>query len=106
MDLLYKKYSNPLEFMNLYINQGRFGEFVENIITQDRKQKQEAIKKENEDRMWEAYIHSYSDKSFNDWKNSLTTSSEKESAKSLSMTADEVNDVKNKSRNILKGFKL
>jgi hypothetical protein len=104
MDLLYSKYSNPLEFMRLYIGQGRFGEFVENILLIENKKRKEEAEKENEDKMFELYVHSYSDKSFNDWKKeALSTPSEK---KSLSMTDYEVEEAKNRSRNILKGFKL
>lgn len=68
MDLLYSRYSNPMEFMRLYIEQGRFGEFVTEIITQENKRRQEQEEKESEERLWAAYIHSYSDKSFVDWK--------------------------------------
>lgn len=104
MDLLYSKYSNPLEFMRLYIEQGRFGEFVENILLLENKKRKEEAEKENEDKMFELYVHSYSDNSFNDWKNeAVSAPSEK---KSLSMTDDEVEEAKNRSRNILKGFKL
>ena len=104
MDLLYSKYSNPLEFMRLYIEQGRFGEFVENILLLENKKRKEEAEKENEDKMFELYVHSYSDKSFNDWKNeAVSAPSEK---KSLSMTDDEVEAEKARSRNILKSFKL
>ena len=53
MDLLYSRYSNPLEFMHLYMEQGRFGEFVTNILEMDQKRKQEEAEKENERNLWE-----------------------------------------------------
>ena len=71
MDLLYSRYSNPMEFMRLYIDQGRFGEFVTEIITQENKRRKERAEKEDEERLWSAYIHSYSDKSFIEWKSEL-----------------------------------
>lgn len=71
MDLLYSRYSNPMEFMRLYIEQGRFGEFVTEIITQENKRRKEQAEKEDDERLWSAYIHSYSDKSFSEWKSEL-----------------------------------
>lgn len=71
MDLLYSRYSNPMEFMRLYIDQGRFGEFVTEIITQENKRRKEQEEKESDGRLWAAYIHSYSDKSFVEWKSEI-----------------------------------
>lgn len=71
MDLLYSRYSNPMEFMRLYIDQGRFGEFVTEIITQENKRRKEQAEKEDDERLWTAYVHSYSDKSFIEWKSEL-----------------------------------
>lgn len=68
MDLLYSKYSNPLEFMRLYIDNGRFGEFTDEIIRAESKRKGEQAEKELDERLWLAYIHSGSEKSFGDWK--------------------------------------
>ena len=36
MDLLYARYSNPMDLMGRYINQGRFGEFVHEFLTDPR----------------------------------------------------------------------
>lgn len=68
MDLLYSRYSNPTEFMRLYIEQGRFGEFTAEIINAEKKRRAEQKEKELDEKLWAAYIHSNSDKSFNDWK--------------------------------------
>ncbi len=54
--------------MRLYIEQGRFGEFTAEIISAENKRKQEQEEKETEERLWAAYVHSYSDKTFTDWK--------------------------------------
>lgn len=68
MDLLYSRYASPLEFMNIYIENGRFGEFVEKIVEMDFKRKQEKVNEDNENKLWSAYIHSNTDTSFNEWK--------------------------------------
>jgi len=105
MDLLYSRYSNPLEFMRLYINQGRFGEFVAEILEMDAKRKQEEADKDNEQKMWEMYLHSMADKSFNDWKKDvLSNSNSNQKPVSLSMNDDQVEDAKQKARGILKNF--
>ena len=41
MDLLYSRYASPNEFMNLYIEQGRFGEFVWNIVNLENTRRKE-----------------------------------------------------------------
>lgn len=99
MDLLYSRYASPMEFMRLYIEQGRFGEFVTEIIEMDNKRKREAAKKEDDDRLWTAYIHSMSDKSFNDWKKELFTQKQPED---YSMTDEQVANAKEQARDILK----
>ena len=105
MDLLYSRYSNPLEFMRLYINQGRFGEFVAEILEMDAKRKQEEADKDNEQKMWEMYLHSMADKSFNDWKKDvLSNSNSNQKPVSLSMNDDQVEDAKQKARGILKNI--
>ena len=105
MDLLYSRYSNPLEFMRLYIENGRFGEFVENIISMDNKRKQEEAENENERKFWELYVHSQSDKSYKDWKAEvIRNSNEKAKPDTLSMTDDQVDSEIEKTRNILKNF--
>lgn len=68
MDLLFSRYASPFEFMRPYIEQGRFGEFVTEIITAENKRRKEQAEKEEEEKLWTAYIHSYSEKSFGDWK--------------------------------------
>lgn len=71
MDLLFSRYASPFEFMRLYIEQGRFGEFVTEIISAENKRRKEQAEKEDEEKLWAAYIHSFSDKSFSDWKSEI-----------------------------------
>lgn len=103
MDLLFSRYAGPIEFMHLYIEQGRFGEFVSEIIEMDNKRKQEETKKEEDNKLWLAYILSMSDKPFNDWKNGLKHQHKKEPV-SLSMTNEQVDSVKNTAKDILNRF--
>lgn len=99
MDLLFARYASPIEFMHLYMNQGRFGEFVAGIIEMDVRRKKEEAEKKNDDRLWNAYIHSMSDKTFLEWKKDLAVRKE---PRSYSMTDKEVVDVKQQAANILK----
>ncbi len=107
MDLLYSRYSNPLEFMRLYIDQGRFGEFVEEILEMEQKRKQEKAAKEDEQKLWEMYLHSMSDKSYIDWKKEVLSnnSGNKGNQKpTLAMSDEQVEDAKRQARGILQRF--
>lgn len=98
MDLLYSRYASPVEFMNAYIAQGRFGEFVTKIFEMDVRRKREAIRKEDDNMLWQAYVHSVTDKTFQDWKDGLIQ--EKELV-SYHMSDRQVNAVKRQTREIL-----
>lgn len=105
MDLLFSRYASPLDFMKLYIDQGRFGEFVEGIISLENKRKKEKQEKEDDDKLWQAYIRSMSEKSFIDWKKELKQSEgNRKQPETLSMTNERVADVKEQARGILKSF--
>lgn len=71
MDLLHSRYADPDRFMNTYILQGRFGEFVANILEMDTQRKMEATEKSEDDRLWIAYILSMTDKTYREWKDEL-----------------------------------
>ena len=103
MDLLFSRYASPLDFMKIYIEQGRFGEFVEGIVSLENKRKKEEKEKEDDDKLWQAYIRSMSEKSFIDWKKELRQESNKQ-PETLSMTNEMVADAKEQARGILKNF--
>ena len=103
MDLLFSRYASPLDFMKLYIDQGRFGEFVEEIINLENKRKKEQQEKEDDDKLWQAYIRSMSEQSFIEWKKGLKAESKKQ-PETLSMTNERVANVKEQARGILKSF--
>ncbi len=98
MDLLHSRYADPDRFMNTYIAQGRFGEFVTNMLEMDARRKQEAAKKSEDDRLWLAYILSMTDKSYYDWKAGLLQG---KGQASYAMTDRQVRDVRKQARGIL-----
>lgn len=61
--MLFKRYANPYRYIDTLIENDRFADGVIHI--------QRAA---SEDRLWEAYLHSGTDKSFNDWKAQFHTS--------------------------------
>ncbi len=103
MDLMYSRYASPDQFMGTYIEQGRLGEFVSFIIGEDNKRRKEAAQKEEEDKLWLAYIHSMTDQSFHDWK-SKSGLMEKQEPVSYTMTDRQVDAVKQQARGILHKF--
>lgn len=78
----------------------------------ENKRLREKDEKENEDKMWQMYIHSYSGKSFIEWKNEMMNSQpqnqepSQQSGYSLSMTDEDVKNQLEISRGILKGMKM
>lgn len=68
MDALYRAYSSPMELISRYSQSGRFGTFVEGFILAEHERKKAEAEHENERMLWAAYIHSYSDKTFSEWK--------------------------------------
>lgn len=98
MDLLHSKYASPMEFMRLYIEQGRFGEFVTEIIEIEYKRKQEEREKEEDNKLWIAYLMSMTQEPYNEWKAGLKKKKEPET---YSMTNEQVDAVKQQAKGIL-----
>lgn len=105
MDLLYSRYASPMDLMNIYINQGRFGEFVAEVLEMDHKRRQEEAKKEDDEKLWTAYLLSMSDKSFKEWKAGLAQKQEQQ-PESYSMTNAEVEATKQMAKGILEKISL
>ena len=56
--MLYQKYSCPMDLMTMYINRGRFGEFLEEFLTLEyERRKDEADRQQHRD-LWEMFVHS------------------------------------------------
>ena len=70
-DLLYQRYADPQGLIALYMEKGQFGELVTNLLEAERKRQSEAAKEEEERRLWELYLHSRTEKSFNAWRQEL-----------------------------------
>ena len=78
MDMLYRAYSNPLDLMNMYINQGRFGKFVTGFLESEYERRKAKEEKDFDWKLWMMYINSITDKSYGEWKdNVLKNTSEK-----------------------------
>ena len=88
-----------MELMKIYIDQGRFGEFVTEILDMDFKRRQEEAEKEEDNKLWTAYLLSMADKPFNEWKAGLK---QKKEPVSYSMTNEQVEAVKQNAKGILK----
>ncbi len=71
MDLLYSRYSSPMDLMVRYINQRRFGAFVQGFMEAEYERRKQEAEKENEWKLWVAYVHSYSDKTYDEWKKQI-----------------------------------
>ena len=84
----------------MYINNGRFGEFVAEVLAMDKKRKDEEAEKENDNKLWTAYLLSGAkDQSFNEWKAGLAT---KEEPVSYAMTTEQIEAEKQHAKGILK----
>lgn len=70
MDLLYSRYSNPMDLMKRYINQRRFGTFVQSFIEAEAERR----KQENDNKLWDIFVHSYGylEHSFSEWKKQIS----------------------------------
>lgn len=68
MDMVYHRYSCPMDLINSYINRGRFGEFVSEFLQSEYDRRKAEMDKDEEMKLWIMYCHSYSEDSFLDWK--------------------------------------
>lgn len=76
---------------------------MEEIISLENKRRKENAEKEENDKLWQAYIRSMTDKNFETWKNELK-SGKAEVSCDLSMSDGQISSVKDMARGILKGF--
>lgn len=76
MDMLYARYSSPMDLMRTYINHGRFGDFIQGFIQAENDRKKAEADRDEELKEWIAYVHSDTEKSFNDWKAELIEKAE------------------------------
>jgi len=90
--LIFKRYSSPFLFLDNLIIQGKLCEGIDTIYKQS-----------DEDKMWQLYLSiPLKEKSYFDWKNEVVSKNEDEPTFEV---AEDIEDVKNDARNILKNFK-
>lgn len=71
MDMLYARYSSPMDLLYTYINQRRFGDFIKGFIQAENDRKKAEADRDEELKEWIAYVHSDTEKSFNKWRADL-----------------------------------
>lgn len=87
MDQLFRRYADPFSFLDVLISNSRFSDFIV-----------EFINSENEKKAWEYYLHKVFDKSFDEFKSSISSvQNEKVPEADLETTIKD-------SKNILKNF--
>ena len=90
--MIFKRYSSPFLFLDNLILQGKLSDGIDTIY-----------KQVDEEKLWELYLSiPMKEKSYIDWKNDIMSSNQKESKVEV---AEDIEEIKNKSRNMLKNFK-
>ena len=78
MDLLFKRYANPIPFVDGMIQTCRFCEFVENLI--------KTVKEEKEDQLdWEFFLHKVWEGTFKDFKDDINTNKQNQAMSDQTM---------------------
>lgn len=90
--MVHKRYSSPFLFLDNLIIQGKLSNGIDTIY-----------KQVDEEKLWALYLSiPVKEKSYIDWKNEIISNNEE----SIEIeVADDLNDIKDKARNILKNFK-
>lgn len=88
MDLLFSRYASPFLLLDNYIQTGRFLEFVLKLIDIN-----------NDEKIYDVWIHKVYDQSYEDFKESINSKNEK-------MDECKIETTINESRNILNDFNL
>ena len=79
-----------MDLVKRYISQGRFGTFVNGFIEAEYERRKQEAEKENDLKLWIAYVHSYSEKTYDEWKKQIfQTSSTTKAGKSDADLTDE-----------------
>ena len=85
MGLLYAKYASPMDLIKMYINRGRFGEWVTSVLDEEHQRLKDEAEKEDNWKLWIMYTHLASvgavEESFVDWKERVCKPAIKNSAK-------------------------
>ena len=72
MGLLYAQYASPMDLIRMYINRGRFGEFVASVLEKDQRRRKDEIEKDDNLKLWIMYtqlaVNGLVEESFAAWK--------------------------------------
>jgi hypothetical protein len=83
-----------MDLMARYINQRRFGAFVQGFMEAEYERRKQEAEKDNEWKLWVAYVHSYSDKTYDEWKKQIFgTSTTKPKKSDADLTDDEITSI-------------
>lgn len=94
MDLIYSRYSSPLELIRLYIEQERFGELVTEILNLDYQRKKRELEDKEDGKLWFAYLLGSHEESFNDGKGGLfQTAGKTGKVNDMNMTEDDISNI-------------
>lgn len=88
--MLFTKYASPFDFLDGMTEMGEFEQALDRLVEQEQEKK-----------LWEMYLHSHSDKSFNEWKEQVLEDNPKPSE---AMSKEEVTTEIDRSKEILKSF--
>lgn len=90
--MIFKRYSSPFLFLENLIEQGRLCEGIDTIYKQI-----------DEEKMWQLYLSiPMKERSYVDWKNEIISNNQE---KDTFEVAEDITNIKDKARNILKNFK-
>lgn len=90
--MIFKRYSSPFLFLDNLIIQGRLCDGIDTLYKQT-----------DEEKLWQLYLSiPMKEKSYNDWKNEIVSRDEEKPSFEV---AEDLDNVKNKARNMLKNFK-
>ena len=90
--MIFKRYSSPFLFLDNLIIQGRFSDGIDTIY-----------KQVDEEKMWQLYLSiPMKERSYVEWKNEILSMNEE---KPNFEVAEDIEEIKNKARNILNNFK-
>lgn len=91
--MIFKRYSSPFLFLDNLIIQGKLSEGINTIWKQSE-----------EDKLWNLYLSiPVKEQSYVEWKNEVVSKNREEETNFE--VAEDINEIKDKARNILKNFK-
>lgn len=94
--MLYSRYSSPMDLVDRYIRQGRFGKFVQSFMEAEYERKKQEAEKEQELMMWIAWVHSYSDKTFNEYKKQMLQPAQSTTGGDANLTQESARSIMDK----------